>query len=75
MLVTLNDAIGVPDRYFNELVNYVNAQALEMDENYDASMMKHRQFRDGLDRLFTKDTTSQDALYGSVLPDPLDYGA
>lgn len=75
MLATLSSAIGIPDRYFNELVNYVNAQALEMDENYDAANFKHRQFRDGLDRLFTKDTVSQDALYGSVLADPADYGA
>jgi hypothetical protein len=74
MLTSLSSAIGIPDRYFNELVNYVNAQALEMDENYDAANFKHRQFRDGLDRLFTKDSVSQDALYGSVLADPLDYG-
>jgi hypothetical protein len=74
MLASLSSAIGIPDRYFNELVNYVNAQALEMDENYDAANFKHRQFRDGLDRLFTKDSVSQDALYGSVLADPLDYG-
>jgi hypothetical protein len=75
MLASLASAIGIPDRYFNELVNYVNAQALEMDENYDAAQYKQRQFRDGLDRLFTKDTVSQDALYGGVLADPLDYGA
>lgn len=75
MLASLASAIGVPDRYFNELVNYVNAQALEMDENYDAANFKHRQFRDGLDRLFTKDSVSQDALYGGVLADPFDYGA
>jgi hypothetical protein len=75
MLGTLSDAVGIPDRYFNELVNYVNAQALEMDENYDAANYKHRQFRDGLDRLFTRDTVSQDALYGSILADPYDYGA
>lgn len=74
-LATLNDAITIPDRYFNQLVNYVVAQALEMDENYDAANYKLGQFRDGLDRLFTKDTVSQDSLYGGVLPDPLDYGA
>jgi hypothetical protein len=75
MLSSLTSPIGIPDRYFNELVNYVNAQALEMDENYDAANYKHQQFRNGLDRLFTKDTLSQDSLYGSVLADPFDYGA
>ncbi len=71
-LVTLSDALTIPDRYFNELVNYVISQALEMDENYDAANYKFRQFRDGLDRLFTKDTQSQDSLYGGVLADPSD---
>ncbi len=71
-IVTLSDILGIPDRYFNELVNYVISQALEMDENYDAANYKFRQFRDGLDRLFTKDTQSQDSLYGGVLADPND---
>jgi len=73
-LTALSSAVGIPDRYFNELVNYVIAQSLEMDENYDAANFKHRQFRDGLDRLFTKDSVSQDALYSGVLPDAFDYG-
>lgn len=72
-LAALTSAISIPDRYFNELVNYVIAQALEMDENYDAANMKHRQFRDGLDRQNLKDTISQDALYPQVLADPSDY--
>lgn len=72
-LSSLSSAVSIPDRYFNELVNYVIAQSLEMDENYDAAQYKHRQFRDGLDRLFTKDTLSQDALYGGVMPDAGDY--
>jgi hypothetical protein len=72
-LSSLTSAVGIPDRYFNELVNYVIAQALEMDENYDAANYKHRQFRDGLDRQSLKDTVSQDALYSGVLPDEDDY--
>lgn len=74
-LASLNSAISVPDRYFNELVTYVIAQALEMDENYDAANYKHRQFRDGLNRQNLKDTVSQDALYGSVLADEGDFYA
>ena len=71
-LGSLSASLGIPDRYFNELVNYVIAQALEMDENYDASNMKLRQFRDGLDRLSTKDTLSQDSQYTAVPADPAD---
>jgi hypothetical protein len=71
-LSVLGSTLAVPDRYFNELVSYVIAQALEMDENYDASNMKLRQFRDGLDRLSTKDTISQDSQYTAVMADPAD---
>ncbi len=72
-LSALSSAVGIPDRYFNELVNYVLAQSLEMDENYSAAQFKHRQFRDGLDRQNLKDTISQDSLYSGVLPDANDY--
>lgn len=72
-LSTLSGTLGIPDRYFNELVTYVTSQALEADENYDAASYKLRQFRDGLDRLNLKDNLSQIDLYQSILPDPDDY--
>lgn len=50
-LVSLSSAVAIPDRYFTHLVNYVVAQALEMDENYDAASYKLGQFRDGLDQI------------------------
>lgn len=72
-LSALGSTLGIPDRYFNELVNYVISQALEADENYDAASYKFRQFRDGLDRLNLKDNVSQIDLYQQILPDPDDY--
>ena len=69
-LASLNSTLGVPDSYFNELVNYVIAQALEMDENYDAANYKIQQFREGLNRQNLKDTISQNSLYPQVLADP-----
>ena len=72
-LTALSSDLGIPDRYFNELVNYVISQALESDENYDAASYKFRQFRDGLDRLNLKDNLSQIDLYQQILPDPDDY--
>jgi hypothetical protein len=72
-IANYGQTLGVPDRYFNELVNYVIAQALEMDENYDAAAYKQRQFREGLDRLNLKENLSQTDLYQSILPDALDY--
>lgn len=67
------DILSIPDRYFNELVNYVISQALEMDENYSAASYKLNQFREGLDRLNLKDNLSQIDLYQQLLPDPDDY--
>jgi hypothetical protein len=67
------DILSIPDRYFNELVNYVTAQALELDENYSAAAVKTRQFRDGLDRLSQKDAISNSDSYMSIMPDPQDF--
>lgn len=72
-LVALNDTIAIPDRYLNELVNYVIAQSLEMDENFDGASYKLRQFRDGLDRQSNRENTSQNSTYDGVLADPTDF--
>ena len=72
-LAALSNPLGIPDRYFNELVNYVISQALESDENYDAAGYKLRQFRGGLDRLSNKDNVSQIVLDPQLLPDADDY--
>lgn len=72
-LIALTEQISIPDRYFNELTNYVISQALEMDENYSAAAYKLGQFRQGLDRLNLKDTISQSDLYTQLLPDPDDF--
>jgi hypothetical protein len=72
-LTSFSEVLSIPDRYFNELVNYVMAQALEMDENYDAASFKSAQFRDGLNRLSQKDNVSASELYPSVMPDPQDF--
>jgi hypothetical protein len=72
-ITTFSNLLTIPDRYFNELVNYVISQALEMDENYDAASYKNRQFREGLDRLNLKENISQNDLYTGVLPDASDY--
>lgn len=72
-LTSFTSVLSIPDRYFNELVNYVISQALEMDENYSGAAYKLGQFREGLDRLNLKDTLSQTDLYAQLMPDPDDY--
>lgn len=65
--------LAIPDRYLNELVTYVMAQALEMDENYQAAELKRGQFREGLDRQYLKENISQIDYYPQILGDPEDY--
>jgi hypothetical protein len=65
--------LSIPDRYLNQLVNYVLAQALETDENYTAADRVRSQFREGLDRMNLKENVSQIDSYPSVMPDPEDY--
>ena len=72
-LAQMTDNLSVPDRYFNELVNYVIAQAMEMDENYSAATYKLSQFRDGLSRIAYRDNMNQTDLYYTITPDPEDY--
>jgi hypothetical protein len=72
-LTSFDEYLSIPDTYFNALVNYVTSMAMEMDENYDAATYKHRQFRDGLDRLSQKENISQTDLYVQVLPDVDDF--
>jgi hypothetical protein len=65
--------LSIPDRYLNELVNFVMSQALELDENFTAADYKRNQFREGLDRQHLRENIVQIASYPQVMPDPDDY--
>jgi hypothetical protein len=71
--ISTSQSLSVPDRYINELVNYVMTQALELDENYTAADYKRNQFREGLDRQNLRENITQVATYPQCLPDPDDY--
>lgn len=71
--ISTSQTLSVPDRYINELVNYVMTQALELDENYTAADYKRNQFREGLDRQSLRENVVQIASYPQVMPDPDDY--
>jgi hypothetical protein len=49
------------------------AQALELDENFDAAEVKRGHFREGLDRQYLRENTSQISKYPQVMADPDDY--
>lgn len=71
--ISTSQALSVPDRYINELVNYVMTQALELDENFTAADYKRNQFREGLDRQNLRENIVQIASYPQVMPDPEDF--
>jgi hypothetical protein len=73
VLISTSEILSVPDRYLNELVNYVMQQALELDENYTGAELKRSQFREGLDRQSLREAIVQIASYPQVLADPEDY--
>jgi hypothetical protein len=72
-LISTSVVLSVPDRYLNELVNYVMTQALELDENYTGAEYRRSQFREGLDRQNLRENIVQIAAYPQVMPDPDDY--
>jgi hypothetical protein len=71
--ISTSQGLSVPDRYINELDNYVMTQALELDENYTAADYKRNQFREGLDRQNLRENITQVATYPQCMPDPDDY--
>ena len=71
--ISSSTILSIPDRYMNELVSYVMANALELDENYNAAELKRGQFREGLDRQYLRENTSQISKYPQVMADPDDY--
>ena len=73
VLISTSEVLSIPDRYLNELVNYVMTQALELDENYTGAELKRSQFREGLDRQSQRENVAQISSYPQVMPDPEDY--
>jgi hypothetical protein len=71
--ISTSQILSIPDRYLNELVNYVMTQALELDENFSAADYKRNQFREGLDRQSQRENITQIASYPQVMPDPDDF--
>jgi hypothetical protein len=71
--ISTSQILSIPDRYLNELVNYVMTQALELDENFSAADYKRNQFREGLDRQSQRENVTQIASYPQIMADPDDF--
>jgi hypothetical protein len=59
-VTALADVLTIPDSYYNRLVEYVLAQAYEMDENWEGSTRKSTQFESGLQSQNVNDSLQHD---------------
>jgi len=71
-LVAITDKITVPDRYYNALFDYVMAQALELDENFQASQIKMAHFQGGVQREYNREHSTPSDFYSGMVMDPYD---
>lgn len=49
-LTSLSQSLQVPDRFYNQIVDYVLAQAYRLDENWQATAYQDARFRDSMNR-------------------------
>lgn len=61
-----DDTLGVPDKYYQTVLNYVMQQAYELDENFNASQLKETQFNRQIDQFGEEERTAQNMLYETL---------
>lgn len=66
------DLLGIPDNYYNALIEYVMKEAYEMDENFQAAGIKAQQFEKSVNRQ-SNQTVIQQAEFHTIQPDMEDY--
>lgn len=69
-LAQISDTLTVPDRYYNALVAYVLAQALELDENFEAAQVKLEQHNQAVGAEMQRDKMDPTDYYPTVVFDP-----
>lgn len=62
-ITDLNSLLPVPDRFYNALRDYVFAQALELDNNFEAAAAKMHQHQQGLEREYLREERSPAEFY------------
>lgn len=71
-VATAGDILSVPDTFYNAVLQYVIAQAQELDENWQAAGIKLQQFEKSVN-LQQNETIEQDGYFPSITQDPEDY--
>lgn len=64
--------LPLPDRLFNALNDYVFAQALELDKNFDAAAAKRAHAEDNIRRQAEQENKSPTDFYPAMIADPDD---
>lgn len=65
-MTDLANTLPVPDRFFNALRDYVHAQALELDEDYEASRLKMSQAQTAMTQQFGREDESPTDFYPTI---------
>ena len=72
-VTSLDNTIALPDRYFSRLLEFVMAQAYEMDDDWTAAGNKVSQLNSALQEASEEENTTQHAVYPSITVLPEDY--
>lgn len=67
-IAALTDTLTVPDRYFQALCDRVFAQALELDENFDAAQVKMGHFENQVTKQLARTHEAPTDYYHTVEP-------
>lgn len=65
-VTSANDALSVPDSYYENVLQYVLSKAYELDEDSENSQFKLGQFQQRLDTLSEQDSNSNQDVYPTI---------
>lgn len=71
-MTDITATLPLPDRFYNALLDYVHAQALELDDNFEAAQAKYAQHEVHLQRQFNREDRIGTAFYPTMVLDPDD---
>jgi hypothetical protein len=65
-LVTLSEILGLPDRYYQRVVDLVLTRAYQLDENWEAAKYKQMEYMQGMDMIANQENVTQLNTYPSI---------
>ena len=65
-VTSLADILPLDDKYYNDIVNFVLQKAYEMDEDWQASQFKEKQFSDSINAMGEAERASANMTYSTI---------